>query len=52
MTPAEMHLEPFGGELELMPESFGQNTGVTLVVDYFDPKSFCSSIDDLLNLRQ
>ena len=26
-----------------MSESFGQNTGVTLGVDYFDPKSFGSS---------
>jgi len=26
MTPVEMHLEPFGDELELMPEAFGQNT--------------------------
>lgn len=52
MTPIEMHLESSGDELELMPESFGQNTGVTLGVDYFAPKGFGSSVDDLLNLRQ
>jgi hypothetical protein len=43
MTPVEMHLEPFGDELELLPEAFGQNTGVTPGVDYFDQKSFDSS---------
>ena len=52
MAQVEMHLEPFGDELELMPESFGQNTGMTLGVDYFDPKSFGSNVDDLLNLPQ
>jgi hypothetical protein len=52
MTPVEMHLEPFGDELELMPESLGQNTGVSLGIDNFSPKSFSSGADNLLNLRQ
>jgi hypothetical protein len=52
MTPVEMHLKPFGDKLELMPESFGQNAGVTFGVDYFDPKGFGSSVNDLLNFRQ
>ena len=47
-----MHLEPFGDELEVMPESLGQNASMTLGVDYFDPKSFGSNVDDLLNLPQ
>jgi hypothetical protein len=52
MTPVEMHLKLFGDKLELMPESFGQNAGVTLGVGYFDPKGFGSSVNDLLNFRQ
>jgi hypothetical protein len=52
MAPVEMHLEPFGDELEVMPESLGQNPSMTLGVDYFDPKSFGSNVDDLSNLPQ
>lgn len=51
MTPVEMHLEPFGNELELMPESFGQNTGVTLGIGNVGPKCFGSRADDLLDLN-
>ena len=47
-----MHLEPFGDELEVMTESLGQNASVTLSADYFDPKSFGSNVNDLLNLPQ
>ncbi len=58
MTPVEMHLEPFGYELELMPEPFGQHTGVSLGIGNFSakdpgkicPKGFSSSADNLLNL--
>jgi len=52
MAPVEMHLEPFGDELELMPESFGQNTGVPFGIDDFSPKSLGNRTDDLLNLLQ
>ena len=52
MAQVEMHLEPFGDELEVMPESLGQNASMTLGVDYFDPKGLDSSIDDLLSLSQ
>jgi hypothetical protein len=52
MTPVEMHLEPFGHELKLMPESFGQNTGMTLGIDDFSPNGFSSGTDNLLNLRK
>ena len=52
MTPVEMHLEPFGNELKFMPEPFRQYICVTLGIDYFSPKGFSSSGDDLLNFRQ
>jgi len=38
MTPAEMHLKSFSDKLDLMPESFRQNTSLMFSVDYFDPK--------------
>ena len=50
MTPVKMHLEPFGHELKLMPEPFGQHTGMTFGIDYFSPKGFCGGADNLLNL--
>ena len=58
MTPVEMHLEPFGHELEFMPEPFGQHTGVSLGIGNFSakgpgqicPKGFSSGADNLLNL--
>ena len=52
MTPVEMHLKSFGDELELMPESFGQNTGMSLGIGNLNSKSFSGSADDLLNLRE
>ena len=52
VTPVEMHLKPLGNELQFMPKSLGQHTGVALGIDNFSPKSFCSSADNLLNLRQ
>lgn len=52
MTPVEMQLKSFGHELELMPESFGQNTGVPLRVGNIGPKCLGSSADYLLNLRE
>ena len=60
MTPVEMHLEPFGHELKLMPDPFGQHTGVSLGIGNFRakdpgkicPKGFSSGADNLLNLRK
>jgi hypothetical protein len=60
MTPVEMHLEPFGHELEFMPEPFGQHTGMSLGIGNFSakgpgkicPKGFSSDADYLLNLRK
>jgi hypothetical protein len=52
MTPVEMHLEPFGQQLEFVSKSFGQNTGVTLGIDDFSSKGFGSGADNLLNSRQ
>jgi hypothetical protein len=50
MTPVEMHLEPFGNQLEFVSKSFGQNTGVPFGIDDFCPKDFSGGSDDLLNL--
>jgi len=52
MTPVEMHLKPLSDELEFMPESFGQNTGVPFGIGNFNSKGFSCSADDLLNLRE
>jgi len=52
MTPVEMHLEPFGNQLEFVSNSFGQNTGVTFGIGNFNSKGFSCSADDLLNLRE
>jgi hypothetical protein len=52
MPPVEMHLEPFGNQLEFVPKSFGQNTGVTFGIGNFNSKGFSCSADDLLNLRE
>ena len=52
MTPVEMHLEPFGNQLEFVSKSFGQNTGVTFGIGNFNSNSFSCSADDLLNLRE
>jgi hypothetical protein len=52
MTPVEMHLEPFGNQLEFVSKSFGQNTGVTFGIGNFNSKGFSCSADDLLNLRE
>lgn len=52
MTPIEMHLEPFGNQLEFVSKFFSQNAGVLFGIDDFSPKGFCSSVDDLLNVRQ
>jgi hypothetical protein len=52
MTPVEMHLEPFGNQLEFVSKSFGQNTGVTFGIGNFNSKGFSCSTDDLLNLRE
>lgn len=51
MAPVEMYLESFGDELELMPESFGQNTSVSLRIGNVGPKCFGSRTDDLLDLN-
>jgi len=52
MAPVEMHLEPFGNQLEFVSKSFGQNTGVTFGIGNFNSKGFSCSADDLLNLRE
>ena len=52
MTPVEMHLEPFGNQLEFVSKPFSQNAGVPFGVNYFDPNSFGSSVDDLLKFRR
>jgi hypothetical protein len=52
MTPVEMHLEPFGNQLEFAPKSFSQDAGVPFGIDDFSPKGFSSGADDLLSLRQ
>jgi hypothetical protein len=52
MTPVEMHLEPFGNQPELVSKFFSQDAGVPFGIDDFSPKGFCSSVYDLLNLRQ
>ena len=52
MTPVEMHLEPFGNQLEFVSKSFGQNTGVTFGIGNFNSKGFSGSADDLLSLRE
>lgn len=44
MTPVEMQLESFGHELEFMPESFGQDTGMPLGIGNFDPKGFSRNV--------
>jgi len=46
MTPVEMHLKSFGDELELMPESFGQNAGMSLDIGNLNSKSFSGSADE------
>jgi hypothetical protein len=51
MAPIEMHLKSFGNKLELMPESFCEDTSVTLAIGNFSPKGFGSSTDNLLNLH-
>jgi hypothetical protein len=52
MKPVEMHLEPFGNQLEFVSKAFGQNTGVTFGIGNFNSKSFSCSADDLLNLLE
>ena len=52
VAPVEMHLEPFGNQLEFVSKSFGQKTGVTLGIGNFNSKGFSRSADDLLNLRE
>ena len=52
MTSIEMHLKPFGNQLEFVSKSFGQNTGVTFGIGNFNSKGFSCSADDLLNLRK
>ena len=60
MTPIKVHLEPFRHKLKLMPEPFGQHTGVSLGIGNFSakgtgkicPKGFSSGADNLLNLRK
>jgi hypothetical protein len=52
MAPVEMHLEPFGNQLEFVSKSFGENTGVTLGIGNFNSKGFSCSANDLLNLRE
>ena len=52
MTPAEVHLEPFGEKLEFVSKPFSQDAGVPFGIDDFSLKGFCNSVDDLSNLRQ
>jgi hypothetical protein len=52
MTPVEMHLEPFGNQLEFVSKPFSQDTSVPFGIDDFSPKSVSSGADNLLNLRQ
>jgi len=52
MTSVEMHSESFCDWLELLPESFSQDAGVSFAVDNFSSKNFGSHTDDLVNLLQ
>ena len=52
MTPVETHLESFGGYLNFMPKSFGQDARVPFGLDDFNPKGFSGGTDDLPNVRQ
>jgi len=58
MPPIKVHPEPLSDKLKLMPETFGQHTGVSLGIGNFSAKGsgkicakgFSSSADNLLNL--
>ena len=52
MTPVEMHLKPFGNQLEVVSKSFSQDAGVPFGIGNFNSKGFSCSADDLLNLRK
>ena len=52
MPPIEIHLRSFGGYLNFMPKSFGEDSSVAFGIGDVCPKDFSRSTDDLLNVRQ